>query len=91
MLRDRVFTAVLAGGFLHGFYLVYPFLIYLIILCDFVFCFSCITLVSFRSFGPVATRAVCESIQIRSINVSFPFFDFSKFFCSDFITKNLFP
>ncbi|CAN6441972.1 unnamed protein product [Victoria cruziana] len=26
VVRDRLFTAVLAGGFLHGSYLVYPFL-----------------------------------------------------------------
>ncbi|KAL9326257.1 hypothetical protein ACSQ67_006902 [Phaseolus vulgaris] len=26
VLRDRLFTAVLAGGFAHGFYLMYPFL-----------------------------------------------------------------
>ncbi|KAL0315794.1 UNVERIFIED_CONTAM: hypothetical protein Sradi_5457600 [Sesamum radiatum] len=25
VLRDRLFTAVLAGAFAHGFYLVYPF------------------------------------------------------------------
>ncbi|KAG4390625.1 hypothetical protein GLYMA_05G010400v4 [Glycine max] len=27
VLRDRLFTAVLAGAFAHGFYLVYPFLV----------------------------------------------------------------
>ncbi|KAA8535044.1 hypothetical protein F0562_030047 [Nyssa sinensis] len=29
VLRDRLFAAVLAGAFAHGFYLVYPFVIYL--------------------------------------------------------------
>lgn len=28
VLRDRLFTAVLAGAFVHGFYLVYPFLLH---------------------------------------------------------------
>ncbi|KAL4274726.1 hypothetical protein AHAS_Ahas20G0036000 [Arachis hypogaea] len=30
VLRDRLFTAVLAGAFAHGFYLVYPFSIRLL-------------------------------------------------------------
>jgi hypothetical protein len=36
VLRDRLFTAVLAGAFAHGFYLMYPFLqfLYACIICS---------------------------------------------------------